>query len=215
MSLFSKELLEKLGKNPIVAGFSVENVKDAVPIAEALLEGGIHTIELTLRTEAGLKGLEEICKHVPEITVGVGTILTVDQLQTVSDLGADFGVAPGLNPKVIEASINANFPFAPGIMTPSELEQAISMGCRFVKFFPAESCGGIPYLKSISTPYNHLGIQYFPLGGVHAGNLNNYLALDAVLTVGGSWIVQNEQVREGNFKEISSRAAEAIQAIKQ
>ena len=206
--MFPKELLIQLRNSRVVAGFSIENVEDAIPIAEGLLGGGINVIELTLRTGCALTAVERIAEAVPEIILGVGTILTPEQVVQIKEAGAHFGVSPGMNPNVIKKAEEINLPFAPGIATPSELEAAIALGCRFVKFFPAEASGGINYLKSISAPYKHLGVQYFPLGGLNTENMNHYLDLEHVIAIGGSWIVDSSFVEAKDWTGLAKRAAE-------
>ena len=214
-TMFPDELLQRLRTSGVVAGFSVEKVEHAVPLCRALLAGGVDTIELTLRTPAGMDGVRAICAGVPEMLVGVGTILTPDQAREVKAAGAHFGVAPGMNPRVIRAAQEAGLPYAPGIATPSDLEAAIELGCRFVKFFPAEPMGGVGYLRSMSAPYKHLGIRYFPLGGLNADNMVDYLKEPGVATVGGSWIVKQDLVARGDWAGLTARAAEVVQRVKQ
>ncbi|HAR66689.1 MAG TPA: keto-deoxy-phosphogluconate aldolase [Lentisphaeria bacterium] len=211
--MFPKEILRQLRTLGVVAGFSVEKAEHAVPIARALLEGGITAIELTLRSDAAMAGLTAICQEVPEMLVGVGTILTPDTAREVKAVGADFGVSPGMNPRVVRAAQEAGLPFAPGICTPSDLEQAIELGCRFVKFFPAAAAGGISYLRSMSAPYKHLGIEYFPLGGVNSENMAAYLEEPSVAAVGGSWIVKQDLVQRGDWTAIAGRAAEVVNQV--
>ena len=200
MSEFPKEILHRLKTCGVVAGFSVDKVEHAVPLANALLDGGINAIELMLRTPAAM--------------VGVGTILNPASVREVKAAGADFGVAPGLNPRVVRAAQDVSLPFAPGIATPSDLEAAIELGCRFVKFFPAEAMGGVTYLRSFGAPYKHLGIQYFPLGGINAENMSEYLREPNVPAVGGSWIVKGSLVDNEDWAGISSRAADVIGKLK-
>jgi len=214
MSVFPEELLSHLEKRGVVAGFSVEKIEHAVPLAKALLAGGIDIIELTLRTPIGLDAVKLIADEVPEMVVGVGTILTPETAVAVKEAGAHFGVAPGMNPRVVKAAQEAGLPFAPGICTPSDLEAAIELGCRFVKFFPAEAAGGLTYLKSMAAPYNHLGIRYFPLGGVNSENMLDYLAEDFVPTVGGTWIVAKDLVQNEDWAEITAAAQEVVNTIK-
>ena len=211
--MFSKELLDKITKSKIVAGFSVQNLDDAIPIAKSLMEGGINIIELTLRTKNSLKAVEMIAKSVQDMVIGVGTILTTDQLLQVKDNGAHFGVSPGLNKRVLQYAEEIDFSFAPGIATPSDLDCAIDMGCRFVKFFPAEGMGGVNYLKSISAPFNHLDVKYFPLGGINSNNMKEYLNIDNVIAIGGSWIVKHQLVLNKQWKEITKRAFEVRNII--
>lgn len=208
-----EEITQQLEKSRVVAGFSVNEPEQAVSISRALLAGGIDVVELTLRTPAGLKAVELVAREVPEVHLGVGTILTPETATAVKEAGGHFGVSPGCNPRVIRAARDAGLPFAPGICTPSDLEVAIENGCRLVKFFPAEASGGLTFLKSMAAPYKHLGIRYFPLGGIHAGNMNAYLAEDVVPAIGGSWIVTNELVAQGDWDGITSRAAEVINAL--
>lgn len=211
--MFPDSILERLEKGGVVAGFSLDQVEHAVPLARALLAGGIDAIELTLRTSVGMDAVKAICSEVPEMLVGVGTILTPETAREVKEAGADFGVSPGLNPEVVRAAQEAGLPFAPGICTPSDVEAAITLGCRFVKFFPAEASGGLKYLQSMAAPYKHLGIRYFPLGGVNADNMNDYLADDIVPAVGGSWIVKKDLVMKEDWDGITARAAEVLDQI--
>lgn len=205
-SLFPDKIIKQMELVGVVAGFSVDKVEHAVPIARALQAGGLNVIELTLRTAAAFDALKAICAEVPEIVAGVGTILTPEQASQVKALGAAFGVSPGVNPAVIRACRDLGLPFAPGIVSPTDLEAAIALGCRFVKFFPAEAAGGVQYLRSMSTPYNHLGVLYFPLGGINEENMGDYLKEPNVPTVGGSWIVNKELVEKEDWQGIRWRA---------
>lgn len=214
MTAFPEDLLRKLEKSRVVAGFSVDDAADAVPIAEALLAGGIDAIELTLRTDAGIEAIRQISGIVPDILLGVGTILRPEQVIAVKEAGADFGVSPGMNPRVIQKAQAIGLPFAPGICTPTDLEMAIEQDCRLVKFFPAEASGGVSFLRSMAAPYKHLGIRYFPLGGVNAVNMRDYLNEDIVCAVGGSWIVKGDLVRARDWDAIRDRAASVVATLK-
>jgi 2-dehydro-3-deoxyphosphogluconate aldolase/(4S)-4-hydroxy-2-oxoglutarate aldolase len=211
---FPQSLLDTITATPLVAGFSVEDPATAVPIAKALLAGGIKVIELTMRTPTALDGIRAIVQHVPDIIIGVGTILTPQQVIDVQTAGAAFGVSPGLNPDVVNKAKEVAFPFAPGVLTPSELEKSIGLGCRFVKVFPAEAAGGVTYLKSIYAPYRHLGISFFPLGGIHKDNLKDYLHCDGVRAAGGSWLVQAKDVQEERYDRITERCKAALSNLK-
>ena len=199
----------------MVAGVSVDRVEQAVPLSRALLAGGIDAIELVLRTSVAMEAVARVCSEVPELLVGVGTILTPETAREVKEAGAHFGVSPGMNPRVIRAAQEVGLPFAPGICTPSDLEAAIEQGCRFVKFFPAEASGGVSYLKSMAAPYKHLGIQYFPLGGLNAENMVDYLNEDNVPTIGGSWIVKKDLVENEDWEGLAARAAEVRRIIEE
>jgi len=210
---FPDELLHKLKKCGVVAGFAVENIDHAVPLSKALLAGGICVIELTLRTPVALEAIRQVCKEVPEMLVIAGTVLTPEQAVAVNEAGAHCAVAPGTNPRVVRAAHDAGLPFAPGIATPSELEAAIEMGCRFVKFFPAGAMGGIPYLRNMSVPYRHLGIQYFPLGGVNLENIVEYLQEDNIPVAGGPWLTKEELILNEDWEAITARAAEVRRVL--
>ncbi|MEC9037471.1 MAG: bifunctional 4-hydroxy-2-oxoglutarate aldolase/2-dehydro-3-deoxy-phosphogluconate aldolase [Verrucomicrobiota bacterium] len=203
----------RLTAKGVVAVLMIDRVDDAVPVAEALLRGGVDAMELTLRTEAALPALESITRSVPEMLAGIGTILKKDQVIQVQDSGAAFGVSPGTNIEVIEAAQEAGLPFAPGIMTPSDIERALPFGCEILKFFPAGSSGGIKHLKNISAPYAHLGLKYIPLGGINEGNMTDYLKEDIIAAVGGSWIASKDLIASGQWDQIASNAGSAVQAF--
>lgn len=211
---FDPQLAASIEKSGIVAVLVVDDAKDAIPVARALLAGGVNAIELTLRTPAALDALREIKTGVPEMLVGVGTILTVAQVVQVVEAGAAFGVAPGLNPQVLAASREAGLSFAPGIVTPSDIEQALGHGCKLLKFFPAEPSGGLAYLKSIAAPYAHLGLRFVPLGGLNAKNMASYIADAAVAALGGSWLAPRELIKSGEWEKIAALSAEAVETIK-
>jgi len=204
-----EEVKKEIAKDGIIAVLEIENEQNAVPTAKALLEGGVTVIELTLRTPAALPSISLIAKEVPQIYIGIGTIIEPGQAAAVKKENVRFGVSPGLNPEIIREAVAADLPFVPGIATPSELGQAISLGCRLVKLFPAEGMGGLNYLKSINGPYNHLNIEYIPLGGVTVDNLASYAKFKPVLAIGGSWIASKELINAQDFKEITKRAREA------
>jgi 2-dehydro-3-deoxyphosphogluconate aldolase/(4S)-4-hydroxy-2-oxoglutarate aldolase len=193
----------------VVAVLVVDHADDAVPLARALLAGGIGVMELTLRTPAALDALKRIVSEVPEMLPGIGTILTPEQASDAQRSGAAFGVAPGLSRQVVESAQACGLPFAPGIATPSELEAALELGCREVKFFPAEPLGGLKYLNSVAAPYTHLGVRFIPLGGLNVDNLGTYLDSPLVMAVGGSWIAPRDLIRERNWGAITERASQA------
>jgi len=209
-----QEVQNEIAKDGIIAVLEIESEKNAVPLAKALLEGGVTVIELTLRTPAAIPSMLLIEKEVPQMYIGIGTIIEKGQAAMVKkESGVRFGVSPGINPEIVKEAMAAGLPFAPGIATPSELELAISLGCRVVKLFPAEGMGGLSYLKSIDGPYNHLGIKYIPLGGVTPDNLASYAKFGSVLAVGGSWIANKDLINAQNWKEITKRAREAKEIL--
>jgi len=206
----SKDIQNEIEKQGIIAVLEIESEKNAVPLAKALLDGGITVIELALRTEAAFPSISLIANEFPQMYIGIGTIIEPGQAAMVKkEKGVRFAVSPGINSEIVKEAIAADLPFAPGIATPSELEQAISLGCRTVKLFPAEGMGGLKYLKSINGPYNHLGIKYIPLGGITLENLPDYAAFKPVLAIGGSWIAGKELINAQNWTEITKRAREA------
>ncbi len=212
-SRFSNSALQRMHRCGVIAVLVVDSVNDAVPLARALCEGGIGVMELTLRTPAALDALKSIRADVPEMMAGIGTILSPEQVQKAFDAGAAFGVAPGTNRRVIDAARDVGLPFAPGIATPSELELALELGCREVKFFPAEPSGGLEYLRAIAAPYAHLGTRFIPLGGLQLSHLDAYLRDPQVLAVGGSWLAPRNLIQAGNWLAIRELAAAASSQV--
>jgi 2-dehydro-3-deoxyphosphogluconate aldolase/(4S)-4-hydroxy-2-oxoglutarate aldolase len=212
---FPDALRLQLRQTGVIAVLMIDHVADAVPLARALLAGGVNGIELTLRTDAALESLRRIRAEVPEMTVGVGTILTPKQVNDVKEADASFGVAPGMNPRVVAEAKRIGLPFAPGVCTPTDIELAIEAGCRVLKLFPSEPCGGLAYLRAISAPFAHLGIEFIPLGGVSAGNAAHYLREPSVLALGGSWLAPREIIAKQGWDIITALAREATDIVKQ
>lgn len=208
-------VFEKLEAVGVLAVLVIDDAADAVPLAEALLAGGVSAMELTLRTDAAVDALKQISKSLPDMIVGIGTILTPEQVRMVAAEGAAFGVSPGINPQVVEATIKSKLPFAPGIATPSDIEVALGFGCRRLKFFPAEALGGLGYLRAMSPPYHHLGVKYMPLGGVGPKNLAEYVSDPLVAAVGGSWLAPRDRIAAKDWKAIQASAREARTLIDQ
>lgn len=188
---------------------TIDDAVDAVPVARALAAGGVTAIELTFRTPAAAECIRRIRGELPGITVGAGTLLTAAQVAEAQAAGACFGVAPGYNPKTIRAAAEAGLPFAPGVATASEIEGAVENGCRVLKYFPAETSGGLKHLDCIAGPYAHLGLRYIPLGGLTLGNMESYLRSPHVLCLGGSWLTKPESIRSRNWPGIQRNAAAA------
>jgi 2-dehydro-3-deoxyphosphogluconate aldolase/(4S)-4-hydroxy-2-oxoglutarate aldolase len=203
---FPVPLLERFRRTGVVAVVVIDDPERAEPLAQSLVEGGIDLVELTLRTPGALESMRRIRRAFPDLALGAGTILRPDQVPEVIDAGASFGVAPGLNPNVVVAAGNAGLPFAPGICTPSEIERALELGCRLLKFFPAESLGGVRHLKVATSPYAHLGVEYIPLGGITAQNAEGYLREPSVIALGGSWIAPREAIAAGDWDRIRFNA---------
>lgn len=212
---FNKGLTDRLRRVGVMAVLVIDEPRHAVPTAQALLRGGISVMELALRTPKSTEALRRIVSEVPEMMVGVGTILFPEQIRTAQELGSAFGVSPGFSRDVVSEALDRQFPFAPGILTPSELETAISYGCRVVKLFPAQVSGGADYIKAIYAPYRHLEIQFLPLGGLSVSNIGSYLCHDFIPAVGGSWLAPTDLIQSGNWDQITERAAEATSIVRE
>jgi 2-dehydro-3-deoxyphosphogluconate aldolase/(4S)-4-hydroxy-2-oxoglutarate aldolase len=208
--LMNSEMQVELAKRGVVAVLVIEHADDAVPVAKALVKGGITAIELALRTEAAPMAIKEIHDNVPEMMIGIGTVIKSGQAKMVKDLGASFAVAPGFNPRIVKEALACGLPFAPGISTASELEEAYEMGCDFLKLFPAVPLGGVSYFKAMTGPYKYLKINFFPLGGVSEENLPQWAALKDIPTIGGSWIASGDLIKAKNYEEITLRAQKAM-----
>lgn len=200
------------GVVPVVA---IENAADALPLADALIAGGLPVAEITFRTAAGAEVIEIMARERPDMLIGAGTVLNPEQVKRARACGAQFAVAPGLNPGVVRAAFDEDLPFFPGVMTPSDVEAALSLGCRQLKFFPAGPAGGVPMLKALTAPYKHMGVKFMPTGGVTLANLPDYLAVDSVTAVGGTWIAGTEAIRAKDWDGIAERARAAAAVVKQ
>ena len=194
---------------PIVV---IENAASAVPLAEALLKAGQDVVEITFRTPAAPEAVREIRRQFPQMLVGAGTLLTPEQVDQAVGVGALFGVSPGLNEKVVARVHAAGLPMVPGVMTPSELEKAIELGCKYLKFFPAEPAGGVKMLQAFWGPYSHTGIKFIPLGGINRMTMTNYLALPGVAAIGGSWMVEKKLIAAQDWKQIETLTRDALAA---
>jgi 2-dehydro-3-deoxyphosphogluconate aldolase / (4S)-4-hydroxy-2-oxoglutarate aldolase len=212
--LFDSELSRRISDCGIVAVLILDRVEDAVPVARSLVAGGVKAIELTFRTPAALEALRKVRAEVPEMIVGAGTILTSEQVRSAKEAGAHFGVAPGMNPRVLAAAREADLSFAPGIATPSDIEAALEFECRLLKFFPAEPSGGLSYLNSIAAPYLHFGIEFIPLGGLNPSNMASYLQDRKISALGGSWLASRELINAGSWEEITELATSATATIR-
>jgi 2-dehydro-3-deoxyphosphogluconate aldolase / (4S)-4-hydroxy-2-oxoglutarate aldolase len=205
-------MIDRILAKRIVPVVVLDHVESAEPLAEALLAGGLDIMEVTFRTAAAEESIRRIATRLPEILIGAGTLLEKDQVQRAKNAGAVFGLAPGLNPNIIAAANEIELQFSPGVMTPSDVELALSLGCKLLKFFPAEAAGGVNMLKSLAGPYGHTGVKFIPTGGVSSGNLASYLKLPIVAAIGGSWMVDKQLVNECKWGEITRITQEALAA---
>jgi len=189
---------------PVMPVIVIDDPKHALPMAEALREGGVTVLEITLRTDAALTAISQIAKTLPDVIVGAGTVLTTEQLQRVSDAGARFAVSPGLTEKLLIASQQASIPLLPGAVTASEIQLALEYGIQTLKFFPAEAAGGAPVIKAFHGPFNKL--RFCPTGGIKTGNASEYLSLPNVACVGGSWLTPATEMNNGNWRALTELA---------
>lgn len=201
---------EELGVIPVVV---LNDVKDALPLAKALYEGGLPCAEVTFRTDAAEESIRIMAEQFPNMLVGAGTVLTTDQVDRAVAAGAKFIVSPGLNPKIVRYCVEKNIPITPGTTNPSDIEQAIECGLEVVKFFPAKQYGGLPAIKALAAPFPSM--RFMPTGGVNQENIQEFLSFDKIIAVGGSWMVKDSLIKEGKFDEIKRLTAEAVALIEQ
>jgi 2-dehydro-3-deoxyphosphogluconate aldolase/(4S)-4-hydroxy-2-oxoglutarate aldolase len=212
-TVMDQKVLKNITDSGVIISLVLEELKHAVPVAKALIKGGVNIIELTLRTPVAMDAAKAIMDEVPEATVGFGTVLTIDQVEACSEIGAHFAVAPGCNPRIIRAAKDCNLSFAPGIATPSDIERAIEENCRVLKYFPAETSGGMKHLLNMSAPYKHLGLSFLPLGGINPSNVVSYLESPLIGAIGGSWIAKNDMIKAEAWDQITQNAKEIKQII--
>lgn len=205
------KILEKIGELGIVPVVKIEKAKDALPLGRALLNGDLPIAEITFRTSAAEESIKSLTRQLPELLVGAGTVLTIEQVKKAISAGAKFIVSPGFNPKVVDCCIENSIPITPGINNPTQIEMALERGIKVAKYFPAEASGGLPLLKSMSAPYT--GIKFIPTGGINQNNLCSYLSNNKVLACGGSWMVTPELISSGNFTEITRLTREAVSTM--
>ncbi|WQV24815.1 bifunctional 4-hydroxy-2-oxoglutarate aldolase/2-dehydro-3-deoxy-phosphogluconate aldolase [Helicobacter pylori] len=202
------KIIEILQISPIVPVVVVENIKDAVPLAQSLIEGGIPIIEVTLRSSCALEAIELIAKNVPKMRVGAGTILNLTQLEQAQNRGAEFLISPGLTIKLLEHAKKKDMPLIPGVSSSSEVMQALELGYNALKFFPAEYCGGVKLLNAFNGPFK--GVKFCPTGGVSVDNMRSYLALENVLCVGGSWLTPKDLIQNKEWDKITEICKRAL-----
>ncbi|GAA9508997.1 bifunctional 4-hydroxy-2-oxoglutarate aldolase/2-dehydro-3-deoxy-phosphogluconate aldolase [Helicobacter pylori] len=205
------KIIEVLQISPIVPVVVVENIKDAVPLAQSLVEGGIHIIEVTLRSSCALEAIELIAKNVPKMCVGAGTILDPTQLEQAQNRGAEFLISPGLTIKLLEHAKKKDMPLIPGVSSSSEVMQALELGYSALKFFPAEYCGGVKLLNAFNGPFK--GVKFCPTGGISIDNMHSYLNLENVLCVGGSWLTPKHLIQNKEWDKITEICKRSLVGI--
>lgn len=209
----SEEIFSRIAQVGVVPVVAIEKVEGAIPLADALLEGGLPVVEITFRTAAAAEAIRKIAKERPKVIVGAGTVLTPANLEAAKASGAAFAVAPGLNPQIVKQAQAIGLPFVPGIATPTDIELGLSLGCKYLKFFPAEALGGVGMIEALSAPYKHTGVRFTPTGGVNTANLESYLKVETVAAVGGTWIAKKEDLANGKWDEIRGRCKGAVEIV--
>lgn len=202
--------METLVDQPVLPVIVIDDADQAVPLANAFLEGGLHVCEVTFRTAAAAEAIRRIRQDVPQMRIGAGTLLSPDQAKQAIDAGAQFGLAPGLDEAIVGIFQEAKIPFMPGIMTPSEIGRALKLDCHYLKFFPAESAGGATALKAMLAPFKAMSPRICPTGGIRKDALHSYLAIPEVFTVGGSWLATRDQIANGEWDAITATTKAAL-----
>ena len=206
--------VETLSAIRIVPVLVLNDVDSGLKMCEVLAECGLPAAEITFRTTAAEAVIKAASSRFPELYLGAGTVLNSRDLHRAFDAGAKFAVAPGFNPTIVKEAVANGFAFAPGVCTPSEVEQAMEYGCRFLKFFPAEASGGINFLKSLIAPYKHMGVRFMPTGGVTTANVAEYLAVKEIVAVGGTWLGKSSDIESGNWDAIRTAVKAAVELSK-
>ncbi len=207
------EVIKKLGNIGIVPVVAIDDAKDALPLGEALIEGGLPCAEVTFRTDAAEETIKRMSAELSDMTVGAGTVLTIEQVDRAVEAGAKFIVSPGTNPEVVKYCMKNAIPITPGVVTPSEIELALSCGVDILKFFPAEPSGGLAMIKALAAPY--VNVSCMPTGGISSQNGRDYLKYERICACGGSWMVKKELINEGRFDEIKQLTREAAEIVRE
>lgn len=206
-----EDWIQTLETARVVPVITVDDGAQAIELADALIAGNLPLMEITFRSDAAAEAIGRVRRERPAVAVGAGTVLSAAQADAAIDAGAQFIVAPGFNPNVVDHCLERGVPMAPGVATPSEIEWALDRGLDVLKFFPAEQSGGVGYIKAISAPYR--GVRFMPTGGITPANLKSYLSLPSILACGGSWMVKLDMIRAGDFATITRLAAEAVALV--
>lgn len=205
------EMLLKIQKMGIVPVVKLDKAEDALSLAKALYDGGLPCAEVTFRTAAAEEAIKIMRKAYPDMLIGAGTVLTTEQVDKAVNAGATFIVSPGLNPKIVKYCVDRNITIVPGCSSPSDIETAMEFGLEVVKFFPAEAAGGLPMIKAMSAPY--VNMKFMPTGGINAKNLLSYLDFNKIIACGGSWMVNNDLIKAGDFDKITALTKEAVSVM--
>lgn len=204
-----EQKLEEYGVVPVVV---LKDTKDSIPLADALIEGGLSCAEVTFRTAAAEESIRLMSEKHPKMLVGAGTVLTTEQVDRAVNAGAKFIVSPGFDEEIVDYCLDKKILVFPGCITPSEVAQAVKRGLKVIKFFPAEQAGGVAMIKAMGSPYNM--VKFMPTGGISAKNLSEYLSCSNIVCCGGSWMVKGDLITEGKFDEITALTKEAVELVK-
>ena len=207
------DIFKKIAEFGVVPVIAIDSAEQALPLADALIAGGLPLAEITFRTAAAADVIRQISKNRPDVLVGAGTVLSPATVAEARDAGAAFAVAPGLNARVVGSARAFGLPFVPDTANPSDVEIGLELDCKLLKFFPAEALGGAKLLSAIYAPYKHTGVKFMPTGGVTADNLESYLSLPAVAAVGGTWIAKPADIAAGNWDAIAARCRAAREIV--
>lgn len=202
------EMINKLKQFKVIPVIQINSVEQAIPLAKVLVENGLPVAEVTFRTEAAAEAIKAMREAYPEMCIGAGTVLNAEQIEQAQHAGAEFVVAPGLNPNTVRRCQEVGMPIVPGVNSPSQVEQALELGLNFLKFFPAEASGGVAMVKSLLAPY--VDVSLMPTGGIGKGNVNDYLAIDRVVCCGGTWMVAPKLIENEQWEEIGQLVREAV-----
>lgn len=208
-----EKMNQKIASYGVVPVVVLNDSKDARPLADALVEGGLACAEVTFRTDAAEESIRIMSDAYPEMLVGAGTVLTIEQVDRAVNAGAKFIVSPGFDPEIVDYCLEKDIPVYPGTITPSEVAQAVKRGLTVVKFFPAEQFGGLSTIKALAAPYTM--VKFMPTGGVNLKNLRDYLGCDKIAACGGTWMVKGDLIREGRFDEICQITKEAVEIVRE
>jgi len=208
-----ESVLDRAAHYGVVPVVAIDHAEAALPLANALVEGGLPVVEITFRTAAAAEVIRTLARECPRLVIGAGTVLTPANLEAAKDSGATFAVAPGLNPDIVKRARQLGLPFVPGVATPSDIELGLALGCKLLKFFPAQALGGVSMIEALSAPYQHTGVRFMPTGGVNPDNLESYLKLETVAAVGGTWIAKRQDLMDGRWEEIRNRCVAALELV--
>lgn len=208
-----ENLIKEISAAGVVPVVKLDNAASAVKLAKALRKGGLNCAEITFRTDAAEETIKQIAEKYPDMLIAAGTVLTAEQADKAMAAGAKFIVSPGLNPDVVRHCKNKGYPIIPGVCTPGEVEKALSLGLKYLKFFPAEAAGGVKMIKAMAAPYTM--VRFMPTGGINTANLADYLSCKAVFACGGNWMVPSDKINSGNFAEIEKMTADAVTLLKE